>query len=96
MERRRSESLGEVLSRVLCQNGLQTPLNEYHLIRSWGKIAGEEIARQSSGLRIHNQVLFVRLASPALRSVLMMRRSALVAALNAETGAQVITDIRFS
>lgn len=95
MERRKSETLGAVLSRVLCQNGLQTPLNEYHLIRSWEKVAGADVAQHTGELYIRHQTLFVHIRVPALRSVLMMRRTALVAALNAETGAQVITDIRF-
>jgi len=95
MERKKSETLGAVLSRVLCQNGLQTPLNEYHLIHSWEKVAGAEVARHTGEMYIRNQILFVHLALPSLRSVLMMRRTALVKALNAEAGAQVITDIRF-
>ena len=73
--------------------GLETPLNEHRLIRAWDKVLGPAVARYTRELRIYNQVLFVTISSAALRNELMMRRSELVIRLNAEAGAQVITQI---
>lgn len=95
MERRKSETLGAVLSRVLAQSGLQSALNERRLIGAWPDIVGQVAARHTRELFIRQQVLFVRLDSPALRTNLSMQRTDLVRLLNARVGAQVITDIRF-
>ncbi|MBR1446786.1 MAG: DUF721 domain-containing protein [Alloprevotella sp.] len=95
MERRKSETLGAVLSRVLAQSGLQSALNERRLIGAWPNVVGEVAARHTRELFISKQALFVRLDSPALRTNLSMQRTDLVRLLNARVGAQVITDVRF-
>lgn len=95
MERRKAERLGDVLSRYLAQSGLQSPLNEYRLVQSWGKVAGDAVERRTKKVSIRAGKLLVTLDSPALRADLMMRRSDLVKRLNAEVGAQVVTDISF-
>jgi predicted nucleic acid-binding Zn ribbon protein len=53
------------------------------------------INRYTKNLIIRNQVLFVELKSPVVRQELMMQREELIRKLNKETGATVITDIKF-
>ena len=95
MERRKSEELTDVLRRFMREAGLETPLNEYRILASWGKVAGEQVQKFTTETFIRNQTLYVRLSSPALKSNLMMRRKELAEALNHEVGAYVITDITF-
>ncbi len=95
MERKKSELLSEVLLRYLRESGLESPLNQYRLVQAWADVAGEAVAAQTRELAIRNQTLVVKIASPALRANLMMRRRQLVQHLNQTVRAEVITDIAF-
>jgi len=93
MKKTDSEQVGGVIRQYLRDMGLETPLNEHRLIQAWDKVLGPSVSRYTRELRIYNQVLYVTISSAALRNELMMRRTELVSRLNAEAGAQVITQI---
>ena len=93
MRRTDSEQVGGVILQYLREFGLETPLNEHRLLQAWDKVLGPAVSRYTKEVRIYNQVLFVTITSAALRNELMMRRTELVSRLNAEAGAQVITQI---
>ena len=95
MFRKDVKSLTEILGQCLRENGLETPMNQTHVIESWEKVAGPVVARYTEDKYIRNQTLFVKITNPALRADLSMIRSELVKKLNAHVGAQLITDIRF-
>ena len=95
MKRNNTEQVGEVLRRLLRQEGLETPLNEYRLVDAWKDVVGEAIARYTTNIYIKNQVLFVHLSSSVLRQELMMSRQLLIRNLNSQVGAQVIVNITF-
>lgn len=96
MERRKEEAIGDVLLRYLRQSLLETPLNEHRIIQSWNEVVGRAAAQLTTDVSIHNQKLYVRVRSSALRTELMMKRSELVRQLNAKVGTGLITDIIFS
>ena len=87
MKRNNTEQVGEVLRRLLRQEGLETPLNEYRLVDAWKDVVGEAIARYTTNIYIKNQVLFVHLSSSVLRQELMMSRQVLIRNLNSQVGA---------
>ena len=93
MKKSDSQKVGGVILQYLREMGLETPLNEHRLIQAWDKVLGTAVSRYTKELRIYNQILFVTITSAALRNELMRRRTELVARLNAEAGAQVITQI---
>jgi len=93
MKKTNAEQLGGVIMQFLRENGLETPLYEHRLINAWETVVGTAVAGYTRELKIYNQVLFVTVSSAALRSELMMRRTELVSRLNAQAGAQVITQI---
>ncbi len=95
MERRKEEQLGNVILRFLRESQLESPLNEHRLVSAWADVAGEQVARYTENVRIHNQTLYVKLRSPMLRAQLQMQRTDLVRKLNASVRANVITDIAF-
>lgn len=95
MRRNDAKPIGEMIRRVMREQGLESPLNEYRLIQSWSDVLGRTIASYTMRLYIRNQVLYVQLTSPALRQELMMGRDLLVRKLNEAVGAQVITNIIF-
>ncbi|MBR5930123.1 MAG: DUF721 domain-containing protein [Prevotella sp.] len=95
MFKRDIHDVSELVNVFLRQNGLETPLLQRRLIDSWGKVAGKVIERYTEEKYIRNQVLYVKLSRPALRSDLSMMRTDLVNRLNQEVGAKIIIDIRF-
>ena len=87
--------LDDIVNQILRNEGLETPLNEKRIIDSWDSVAGPVTARYTGGKFIRNQVLFVNILNPALRSELLMTKTSLIDRLNAQVGARIITDIRF-
>ena len=84
-----------MLLRYLRLAGLETPLNEYRALKAWPSVADEAFSRYTEAVGIRNQVLTVRVSSPAARATLMMQRSNLVKKINETVRAQVIADISF-
>ena len=95
MFKRDVQTIKDLILRNLHEQGLETPLLQKRLVEAWPQIAGPLVERYTLNTYIYNQVLFVRLSSPALRAELSMRRQELVTQLNQHVGSQVITDIRF-
>ena len=95
MKRNNTEKLGDVIRKMLRQEGLETPLNQHRLINSWKDVVGPVIFRYTTNIYIKNQTLYVQLSSSVIRQELQMGREMLVRNLNSYVGAQVITDIIF-
>lgn len=95
MRRNQAEMIGEMIRKVMREQGLESPLNEYRLIQAWKEVLGNAIASYTTNLYIKNQILHVHLTSSVLRQELMMGRERLVKSLNQHVGAQVIVNIIF-
>ncbi|MBQ8701989.1 MAG: DUF721 domain-containing protein [Prevotella sp.] len=94
MYRRKVEEISDVVSAFLRQNGLETPLLQKRLIDKWGELY--PAAMKYTGEKyIRNQVLFVKILSPALRQNLSMMRTDITQKLNDAVGAKIIIDVRF-
>lgn len=87
--------ISDVIGMFIRQSGIETPLLQTRLKGAWGSVAGTFAERYTKGMYIRNQVLHVKITSPALRADLYMTRAQLVKRLNAAAGGNVITDIRF-
>lgn len=95
MKKSNTESLSDLLSKFLRQEGLETPLNQHRLISAWSEVMGTTITRYTGDMFIKNRTLYVKITSPSLKSDLMMERAKLVKRLNDYVGAYVIADIVF-
>lgn len=95
MFRKDVAKLDGIVIKCLRENGLETPLQQHRLINSWGNVAGSLVERYTQEKFIRNQVLFVKILNPALRTELSMRKTEYVNRLNAIVGTRLITDIRF-
>ena len=96
MFRKDAELLEDILHGLIREQGLETPLLEKRLIDAWPDVVGRLLASYTENLYIRNQILYVHVKSPALRSDLTMARSQLVKKLNAAVGnANIISDIKF-
>ncbi|MBR4294917.1 MAG: DUF721 domain-containing protein [Bacteroidaceae bacterium] len=95
MKRGGIKSISELVRASCREEGLETPLNEYRLIKAWSQVLGAAVNNYTKELYIKNQTLYVQLNSSVLRQELMMNRKILVRRLNDYVGAQVIADIVF-
>lgn len=94
MFKRHPSEISELLRSFLRANGLETPWLQHRLLEQWDVVAGETVSQYTEEKQIRNQTLWVKISSPAMRSELQMRRTALTQQLNDSVGAQIITDIR--
>ena len=94
MFRRDVQSLADIIARCLRADGLETPLKQRRVVDAWGRVVGKAVEKYTGEKFIRNQTLFVKITNPALRADLSMMRERLVKNLNAEVGAQGITDIK--
>ena len=93
MKRGGVKSISELVRATCREEGLETPLNEYRLIKAWTQGLGESVRNYTGEMYIKNQTLYVHVTSSVLRQELMMNRKNLVRRLNEHVKAQVITDI---
>ena len=96
MFRRDVKNIKDLVMQNLRENGLETPLLQKRLVDAWPEVAGPSVARFTREVSIYNQVLYVKLSSPVLRTELSMRRQSYIDKLNHTVGARIITDIRFN
>ena len=87
--------LGDIISEVMRQNSLDTPLKQHRIIDLWDEIAGAVVAHYTADKYIKNQTLYVKVLNPALKTDLMMRRTELQNILNQKVGGYVIAEIKF-
>ena len=90
MKRGGVKSISELVRATCREEGLETPLNEYRLIKA---VLGESVKHYTGEMYIKNQILYVHITSSVLRHELMMNRKNLVRRLNEHVKAQVITEI---
>lgn len=107
MLRTKEQTLGNVVSQLLREQGMEIPLRQRHLIEAWPEVVGPIIAARTSRLFIKGQTLHVSVTSSILKHDLQMNRSAFVKKLNeraqamepqqnsATQPAPIITDIQF-
>ena len=96
MFRRDVKNIKDLVMQNLRENGLETPLLQKRLVDAWPEVAGPSVARFTREVSIYNQVLYVKLSSPVLRTELSMRRQTFIDKLNHIVGAKIITDVRFN
>jgi hypothetical protein len=95
MRRSNTESIGKVIQQFLREEGLETPYNQFRLLKALEEVLGYGISRYIGHTFIKNQTLHVEIKSSVLRQELSAARTRLVSRLNAAVGTQVISDIHF-
>ena len=95
MNRKREQSITDLLHYIMREDGLETPYNEYKAVKAWDEIMGEGVVRYTGEVSVHGGVMYVQIKSPALRQNLMMARRELVQRINQHIGAQTLQNIVF-
>ena len=89
--KRLSEAIADYLKFLKIEGKLQ----ETDLIRSWERVMGKTIARETEKIYIKNSVLHVHLKSAALRNELAMMKSKVLDLLNEGRETPVVRDVTF-
>ena len=79
----------------LREQGLETPLLEYRIIKAWSEVAGPTVSKYTGQRYIREGVLYVQIKSPSLRQNLSMYQSELTERLNNQVKSRVINSVRF-
>ncbi|MFS0490876.1 DUF721 domain-containing protein [Leadbetterella byssophila] len=90
-----AQSVGEAFEAFLNAYKLRSRYNETYLVAYWEKLMGTSIAQRTEKLYINRGVLFLGISSAPLRQELVLAKSRIIALLNKEMGAEIITDVVF-
>lgn len=88
-----TKSVGEAIRELLHHYHIQSKFDETNLITSWERLLGKPVARHTKRVFIRNQVLFVELDSPALKSDLNFHKDRILALFTKEFGNQLVKDL---
>ena len=95
MRRSNTEHIGKVIQQFLRDEGLESPYNQFKLLKSLEEVLGYGISRYIGKSFIKNQTLYVEIRSSVLKQELNAGRANLIRRLNSVVGTQVISDIHF-
>ena len=95
MERHKSVPITNLLDAWLRQEGLETPLLQHRMIKSWPEVMGATVAQYTGDIRIYGNVLRVQIKSPALRQNLLMMRTEIARKMNDHVKGQIIQEVTF-
>lgn len=87
--------IAEIIDNVVRSEGLEDNMLAHRALTIWGTIVGDYINRLTTMRRVAGSVLYVHIASAAVRQELHLQRTPLLAALNKALGKEIITEIRF-
>jgi hypothetical protein len=91
----KAQSIGEAFDAFLNAYKLKSKYNETYLVTYWEKLMGSSIAQRTEKIYISRGVLFLRISSSPLRQELSLAKSRIIALLNKEMDAEIVTDVVF-
>lgn len=95
MDRKRPQSVGDVLRTLLEETSLQNRMDELKAADLWKKIAGESLAANTARPMVKNGVMTIGVPNPSLRNELHMNRSSIIRIINNNLGKDIIKEIKF-
>lgn len=93
MKRTYPKHIAAIIDEAMDSAGLTPGLNDRRAAAVWVDVVGPAINRYTLRRYVDRGVLHVYLSSAPLKSELSMSRTALIAAINKEVGADVVTDL---
>ena len=93
MRKSQIQSISEIISALMKNNGHEEKLAEVRIIRSWEEVLGKTVSRYTKNLYIKDRTLFVSMSSSIVRNEIMFMRDELIKRLNENAGKKVIDKI---
>ena len=95
MERKESQSVGDILRLAFQENCMQDHLDEWKAIELWESVVGRNLAAMCRRPKVEAGVMTVGVPNASLRHEFTMSRSSLRNAINHAIGKETISEIRF-
>lgn len=95
MERKKPESVGDVLRSLLDETSLQGRIDELKAAEIWNSVVGPDIAALCKKPSVKNGVMTVGVSNASLRNDLMLSRSQIISVINGIIGKDTIKEIKF-
>ena len=93
MKRTTPKTVGELMEQLFKSPNIAAKIAEGFLPDIWRRVVGPVVAEQTRQVRLVRGVLFVHITSAIMRNELMMRRDALVRAINKEAGIDIVAQL---
>ena len=93
MKRTTPKTVGELMEQLFKSPNIAAKIAEGSLPDIWRRVVGPVVAEQTHQVRLVRGVLFVHITSAIMRNELMMRRDALVRAINKEAGIDIVAQL---
>lgn len=93
MKRTSPKSIGELLDQLFKSPNIAAKIAEGSLPDIWRQVVGPIVAEQTRQVRLVKGTLFVHIASAVMRNELMMQRDAIVRAINARCGMDIVQSL---
>ncbi len=93
MQRKNSQSIGEVLREYIDSMQMRRKLKESRIEKQWEEMLGKNAASLTRRIYIKSGVLYVYLNSSVLRNEILMMRETLISRINESAGEEIVTKI---
>lgn len=93
MKRIDPKPIGDLFDQLFKSPDIAAKIAEGGLPNSWRKVVGPIIAEYTRQVRFVSGTLYVHVTSSVIRTELMMQRDALVKAINAEAGIDIVKQV---
>ena len=90
---KRAVAVGQLLEGLLRAKGMEDKVARYRVWLAWDRAVGPQIAAQARPVRIRENTLEIRVASPVWMQQLQLLKPRILAKLNDALGEQAFTDI---
>jgi hypothetical protein len=85
--------MGDAMNLAFKHLGIERKMKEIAAKEAWAEIVGTTFAKATSKISIYNNVMFVKVLSPAIRYELMHNRRNITRRINETVGEEIIVDI---
>lgn len=89
------KKLGDILKNLYRDKGNKGPYYEAKIKAKWEEMFGPIIIRYTSGIRLENQTLFVKITSAPLKNELAMGKEQILRTVNESLGETYVDKIVF-
>lgn len=93
MKRTEPQTIGDILEQLFRSPDIAAKIAEGALPETWRRVVGPLVAEHTRHVRFVKGTLYVHVNSSVVRSELMMQRIALVNAINAEAGIDLVKQL---
>ena len=93
MKRTDPKPIGELFDQLFKSPNIAAKIAEGGLPKTWREVVGPMVAEHTRHVRFVQGTLYVHVTSAVIRSELMMQRDALVRAINAHAGVNIVRQV---